>query len=167
MEGKCFLVNDVLLTSIVSLGSSVIGALIAYATQSRTVSKQIKYDNEKNEKLKEIEKVEKERLKKVERVQLANEILFVEGEHSIMWDSRQGYYNFDEESYFKNVRPLIYSKFHLFDTDTRDLIRVIDALFAIARHHEEMDREILDLIVRNYSKFISRIAVISSREIES
>lgn|GEM_PF-6246620 len=156
-----FLVNDVLLTSGVSLLSSLMGASIAFVAQNRMLSRQLKHDKEKSEELLRLEQEKEDKRKTLEQIKLANEILRLDGEYQITKDSKQGYYDFEDELYFKHIRPLIYASFHLFDKDTRRLIREIDVYTSIMRREEEKDLELLELTTKNYLLMLNRMVITS------
>lgn len=153
--------NEMLVTGGISLLSSIVGASIAFVTQNLIVAKQIAHDKEKNEQALALQVAKEDKERRFEYIQLANEILRIDGEFLIIRDSRQGYHEFEESLYFKHIRPLIFSKFHLFDIDTRSLVREIDTICAIARHDEKLDRDGLEILVRNYNTIIGRMTVVS------
>lgn len=149
-------------TALMSLTSSMVGAGIALLAQHWSLSRQFKHDNKKQ--LQTIEREKDKELKaiRLELLEICNEVLRVDGENQIIIDSRQGYGNFDIDLYFKTIRPLIYSKFHLIDSDTKKIVRQIDSLIAFANHEEELTIEDSNLLVCYYNEFIKKINVMAN-----
>ncbi|MFG3613083.1 hypothetical protein [Rummeliibacillus stabekisii] len=138
--------NNIIITGFFSLGSSIIGAGIALFAQNLILRKQIKHEEEKENKA-----------RKNEYMAVCNQILMVDGENLIVTDSRNGYWNFDVSVYKKSVRPIIYSKFHLFDAELKEFILDIDMRIATADHDENWNSNVENQIAEIYLRFIQII----------
>lgn len=149
-------------TALISLASSMVGAGIALLAQHWSVSRQFKHDDKKQLQLIEREKEKEHKATRLELLEICNEVLRVDGENQIITDSRQGYWHFDIDLYFKTIRPLIYSKFHLIDSDTKGIVRQMDSIIAVANHEEELTIEDSNLLVGYYNEFIKRINIMAN-----
>ncbi|ODJ53100.1 hypothetical protein BFR40_00345 [Brochothrix thermosphacta] len=146
--------NNLTVTVIVSLLSTIIGGGISFTTQYFTISSQLKQDDKRQRELleKEIKKEKKELLI------IFSEILRIDGEVNIITEpSNKKDWEINIDCFFKKYRPLLYSKFHLLNKDFKKIMRSIDNTVANANHNEELTTYDNKMLIQGYKELIQII----------
>ncbi|GAA0343763.1 hypothetical protein GCM10008931_38780 [Oceanobacillus oncorhynchi subsp. oncorhynchi] len=113
-----------------ALGGAFIGAYFTNKNQKYSLERQ-----------KEIDDTKEKREKLEERYSIYNIFLKVDGENYLVTHSGGPYNEFGVEDYQEEIRPILYSKFHLLHQDVADIVLRIDNKIAECSYYEEITKD--------------------------
>ncbi|TDT83149.1 hypothetical protein DEU41_0590 [Bacillus sp. AG1163] len=92
-----------------------------------------------------------------ETLEIYNQVLKLNGEFTMVIQVGGPVIEFNLDTYQKEIRPIIYEKYHLLHDDVAKIVSQIDDLIKMCEFYEEVTRDDHRDFCEKYSKLISNI----------
>ncbi|MBY7111385.1 hypothetical protein ILT06_10730 [Bacillus sp. 17RED48] len=130
-------------TAVATLGAVYFTQLWSRKTQKDLFEQQVIRD-EKKEKRNELK----------ETLEVYNKILKIHGENSVVIDVADKLEEFDFNVYQKEVRPILYEKYHLLQEEVAERVALMDQVIKNCNFFQEVEREDHIELCGNYNRLI-------------
>ncbi|EOO66481.1 phage protein [Bacillus cereus VD196] len=130
-------------TAVATLGAVYLTQLWSRKTQKDLSEQQVIRD-EKKEKRNEL----------IETLEIYNKILKIHGENSVVIDVADKPEEFDFNVYQKEVRPILYEKYHLLHEEIAERVALMDQIIKSCNFFQEVEREDHTELCSNYNRLI-------------
>ncbi|PHB34493.1 hypothetical protein COE86_17640 [Bacillus toyonensis] len=130
-------------TAVATLGAVYLTQLWSRKTQKDLFEQQVIRD-EKKEKRNELK----------ETLEVYNKILKIHGENSVVIDVADKLEEFDFNVYQKEVRPILYEKYHLLQEEVAERVALMDQVIKNCNFFQEVEREDHIELCGNYNRLI-------------
>lgn len=130
-------------TAVATLGAVYLTQLWSRKTQKDLSEQQVIRD-EKKEKRNELK----------ETLEIYNKILKIHGENSVVIDVADKPEEFDFNVYQKEVRPILYEKYHLLHEEIAERVALMDQVIKSCNFFREVEREDHTELCINYNRLI-------------
>ncbi|MEM5633387.1 hypothetical protein COJ11_14690 [Bacillus cereus] len=130
-------------TAVATLGAVYLTQLWSRKTQKDLLEQQVIRD-EKKEKRDELK----------ETLEVYNKILKIHGENSVVIDVADRLAEFDFNVYQKEVRPILYEKYHLLHEEVAERVALMDQVIKNCNFFKEVEREDHIELCGNYNRLI-------------
>ncbi len=143
---------NLIFTNSIGLVGVVLGVIGTSIGQIILNNKQYNRENEKEIKQKQLD-----------RITVYNEVLKLDGENQMQKNIGGGYAELNLVAYRENIRPILYSKFHLLDESVVVKVREMDKIILEADFNEELDQDLGFKLMRLYYEIIIEIEKYSKK----
>lgn len=130
-------------TAVATLGAVYLTQLWSRKTQKDLLEQQVIRD-EKKEKRDELK----------ETLEVYNKILKIHGENSVVIDVADRLAEFDFNVYQKEIRPILYEKYHLLHEEVAERVALMDQVIKNCNFFKEVEREDHIELCGNYNRLI-------------
>lgn len=130
-------------TAVATLGAVYLTQLWSRKTQKDLFEQQVIRDETK-EKRNELK----------ETLEVYNKILKIHGENSVVIDVADKLEEFDFNVYQKEVRPILYEKYHLLQEEVAERVALMDQVIKNCNFFQEVEREDHIELCGNYNRLI-------------